>query len=103
MFEVNVGVIKVVPSYVHDTITRPSIDRLCIRTNVSESDLEWTMATTFRPTIGVSGRHADDCLLSPLRIRNNVTLVQLRYPVEEGLKGKIYGITFNNSPGSYRH
>lgn len=43
MFEGNVGVIKVVPSYIPNAITgrlSSSIDRLCIRTNVPESELE---------------------------------------------------------------
>lgn len=66
MFEGSVGVIKIVPSYVHNAITRhlsSSIDRLSIRNNVPDTELEWAMTTTSRSTVGTSGKQSDECLL----------------------------------------
>lgn len=66
MFEGSAGLIKVVPSYAHDAITGRlsfSIDRLCIRANVPDTELEWALTTTFRPTVGTRGKKPDNCLL----------------------------------------
>lgn len=70
MFENSAGLIKIVPSYAHDAITRrlsSSIDRLSIQANVPVTELEWAMTTTFKPTVGASGKQADDSLLPRCR------------------------------------
>lgn len=70
MFENSAGLVKIVSSYAHDAITRrltSSIDRISIQANVPDTELEWAMATTFKPTVGTSGKQADDSLLPRCR------------------------------------
>ncbi|KAJ5263807.1 hypothetical protein N7478_011412 [Penicillium angulare] len=59
------GLIKIVPSSTHDTITERvvrTIDRMIYSMGISIGDGEWAGSTTYRPTSG-KGKESDNCFV----------------------------------------